>query len=522
MLKKINLNIKNKILKNKFFIFIVLGLILILISIYWPALRGDFLNWDDIEQVKNNKDVVNFNFFTIKKIFSSSYLGMYQPLATISYALEYKLFGTNPFYFHLDNLIIHLINTILVYCVFIKINFNKKIAGLTAAFFALWPTQVETVAWISTRSTLLCSSFFLASILYWLDYLKDNNRKKYGWSIILFIFSLFSKAAALPLPIMLFLIDYAKKRKLNKKLIFEKLPFFIIAFIFGLIAVKYRTTDNPELQIVYTINVIGKIMINYGYSFFLQIKNILLPVQLSPIYYYVYDSLKILYSLSIIAFFLPTYFFKKKPTVLAVWLCFPVLTFVSLAHIHRLKYAAADRYTYLACLSFLFLLAYGLGYLSQKQKKLSATLSLIIILIVSFLSAKQATIWKNDENIWLAAINNQNSIMSYDYLINYYLTSKNKNEEKLVKVMPVVCERNDLNASSQTSCGLFYYEHKNYQMALFHYIKAIEENPNEPKYYYNRGLTALQLNAVANACSDFKRAENLGFKIDQETKKNCP
>ncbi|MDD4412196.1 MAG: hypothetical protein PHR00_00930 [Patescibacteria group bacterium] len=522
MLKKINRQIKNKILKNKFFIFIALGLILISISIYWPALKGSFLTWDDIEQVNNNKDVINFNFFTIKKIFSNFYLGMYQPLATISYALEYKIFGANSFYFHLDNLIIHFVNTILVYCIFIRLNFNKKIAGLTAIFFALWPTQVETVAWISTRSTLLCSSFFLASILCWLDYLKNNNRKKYGWSIILFIFSLLSKVAALPLPIILFLIDYAKKRKINKKLILEKLPFFIITFIFGLIAIKARTADDAQFQIVYTTNKLGKIIINYGYSFFLQIKNILLPFQLSPVYYYVFEPLKILYSLSFVAFFLPIYFFRKKQTVLAVWLCFPILISVSLVHIHRLNYAAADRYTYLACLSFLFLLAYGLDYLSQKRKKLSAILSLIIILTVSFLSAKQATIWKNSESIWLAAVNNQNSVMSYNYLVNYYLISKNQNEEKIAAVMPIICKRKDLNASSQTSCGLFYYEHKDYQMALFHYIKAIEENPNEPKYYYNRGLTALQLNAVANACKDFKQAEKLGFTIDQETKKNCP
>lgn len=522
MLSNINQQIKNKILKNKFFIFIALGLILISISVYWPALKGSFLTWDDIEQVTNNKDITNLNLFTIKKIFSSFYLDMYQPLATLSYALEYKIFGANPFYFHLDNLIIHFINIVLVYCIFIKLNFNKKIAGLTAIFFALWPTQVETVAWISTRSTLLCSSFFLASILCWLNYLKNNNRKNYGWSIILFIFSLLSKAAALPLPIILFLIDYAKKRKIDKKLILEKLPFFIIAFIFGLIAIKSRTADVTQFQIVYTANNIGKIIINYGYSFFLQIKNILLPFQLSPVYYYVYDSLKILYSLSIIAFLLPIYFFRKKPTVLAVWLCFPILISVSLAYIHRLKYAAADRYTYLACLSFLFLLAYSLDYLSQKRKKLSVILSLIIILTVSFLSAKQAAIWKDSESIWLAAVNNQNSIMSYDYLVNYYLTSKNQNEEKLATVMPIICKRSDLDGSSQTSCGLFYYEHKDYQMALFHYIKAIEANPNEPKYYYNRGLTALQLNAVTNACKDFKQAEKLGFVIDQETKKNCP
>jgi protein O-mannosyl-transferase len=112
-------SLKNK--SNNKFILLYLSLIIVLTFIaYSNSLKNDFINGrDDNVQVLNNYDIKDLSIHNIKKIFTNYYDFMYQPLTFLSFALEYKFFTLNPKPYHIDNLMLHLLNIILVFSLFI-------------------------------------------------------------------------------------------------------------------------------------------------------------------------------------------------------------------------------------------------------------------------------------------------------------------------------------------------------------------------------------------------------------------
>ena len=155
---------------------VLIGLLILTVVVFFPSLKGGYLNWDDDMQILNNPDVLNLSFQSVKNYFTTFYVKSYQPLASLSFGLEYYFFGNNPLVPHSVNLIIHLLNIIVVY--FLLINLVPKFKSLNVfivAIFALHPLQGELIGWVSTRSTLIFSFFFLLSCLYYVKFLKKEN-----------------------------------------------------------------------------------------------------------------------------------------------------------------------------------------------------------------------------------------------------------------------------------------------------------------------------------------------------------
>ena len=137
-----------------------------------PCLRNDFVHFDDPQYVLDNPLVKAVSFDNLKKIFSSSTWGNYQPLVTLSFAVEYHFFRLNPFFYHLDNLLLHLINTVLIFYLVYLLTENSNIAFFTTVLFAIHPMQVESVAWISERKNLLYAFFYFWALIIYILYVK--------------------------------------------------------------------------------------------------------------------------------------------------------------------------------------------------------------------------------------------------------------------------------------------------------------------------------------------------------------
>jgi hypothetical protein len=118
-----------------------------------------------------------------------TYDKMYRPIQNLSYALDYKIWGECSFGFHLTNILIHMLNSILIYFLFSML-LDKNIAVVTSAFFALHPIQASSVTYISGRADLLVSLFVLLSIISFLKY----NR---GGPFLFYMLSLFAATLAL-------------------------------------------------------------------------------------------------------------------------------------------------------------------------------------------------------------------------------------------------------------------------------------------------------------------------------------
>lgn len=131
----------------------------------------------------------------------------YRPIRTLTYAINFWLFGLNPFYFHLTNVLLHAVNGVLVF--FLLRRFFKKIAvaGAGALIFLCHPAQTAAVAYISGRKDLLAGGFVVAALLCFLSYLEKENRAVLVASGLLLALALFSKEVAVIFPLLLFGLD---------------------------------------------------------------------------------------------------------------------------------------------------------------------------------------------------------------------------------------------------------------------------------------------------------------------------
>lgn len=237
----------------------VLLLISVPISIYYQGFYNDFLQWDDNSQVYENEEVLHFSFRNLKVIYTTCVSGMYQPLTTLFFAIINMFFGVkSTLPFHVFSFVLHLLNTLLVYRLGEKLFKNGTKAFFLAMLFSVQHMSVEVVSWISATSTLLFTSFYLLSLLFYIKYLETKNVKNYIISATFFLIGCFCKVQIIPLIGVLFLVDFLyDKPVFSKNSILLKLPFFVVAILFAIIAIYFRqvtlisNAENSPMNSVY-------------------------------------------------------------------------------------------------------------------------------------------------------------------------------------------------------------------------------------------------------------------------------
>jgi protein O-mannosyl-transferase len=162
--------------------------------VYLPALRNEFVNWDDDIYVYDNPHIRSLDATFLRWAFLGFHASNWHPLTWISHAVDYAFWGLNPLGHHLTNIILHSINTGLVVVLAVKLlalvreratpeaspsflNDRTTLiaAGMTGLLFGLHPLHVESVAWVAERKDLLCALFFLLSIMAYVRYDMDQG-----------------------------------------------------------------------------------------------------------------------------------------------------------------------------------------------------------------------------------------------------------------------------------------------------------------------------------------------------------
>jgi len=257
----------------------LLALILLTLVCYYPSLSGEFF-WDDELYITKNADLKEFN---LRSLLTRNYAGNYHPLTMISLAVEYRLLPDKVFVHHSVNIILHIICVLLVYLLMLFLSRNRLFAWVVAAFFAFHPLQVESVAWISQRKSLLNAGFFILALIYYLKYIRSKNSwRDYGFSLAFFAVSLLCKPMSVTLPALLFLIDFHESRPfLNSKYILEKLPFLVFSCLCIVLTLMAQRTDlfieDRSLSALAIIQ-------NTFSAFIFYFSNTLAPINLSVLY----------------------------------------------------------------------------------------------------------------------------------------------------------------------------------------------------------------------------------------------
>ena len=202
-------------------------------AVYAPSLTGPFV-YDDERFVVQNISLRQISlwpsYFTDYQTLAASDLARdnYRPLLTLSFAVDYAVWGLNPLGYHLTNLFWHLVNVLLLYGLFLALGLGSGATLLGVTLFALHPIQTEAVSWVSGRADVL----FLAGTIgaFWAFIASREARAPrrqllYGLSLVAYLAGQFSKEMAATLPLLLVVWLLFRRRRSDLP---STLPFFLI------------------------------------------------------------------------------------------------------------------------------------------------------------------------------------------------------------------------------------------------------------------------------------------------------
>ena len=192
---------------------ILLPILVSLVSFlaYLNTLHHQFV-FDDFRVITNNPYIKDWKYFPA--LFNSDYFKIsgelsYRPLVTLSYFTDYAIWGLHSFGFHLTNLILHTLNTFIVYLLLFKITRRFNLTVISCLFFSVHPILTETVNSVGFREDLLCATFFLLALFFYVKlYTSKYKNTCYIISLFAYFIALFSKEMAISLPLIIFVLDW--------------------------------------------------------------------------------------------------------------------------------------------------------------------------------------------------------------------------------------------------------------------------------------------------------------------------
>lgn len=309
---------------QRFWIFLC---VFITFGVMAPNINNGWVNWDDENFILNNPLVEHITSENVKKVFTTlENNGGYTPLVVLSWSLDYSADGFNAQVFHTTNILLHLINVSLVFILILSLTQRIELAVIVALLFGIHPMQLEAVAWITSRKDLLYGLFYLAGLITYLKYLKNENghrRKLYLLCLLFFAGSLLSKGMAVTFPVTLLIIDQFMKRKNLRLLIIEKIPFLVLSIIVGLIAVSAQQQGGAigEME---NISFVDSFFVAC-YGLVVYVFKAIIPMNLSSYHPYPYalgESLPFYFYgalIPAIMVVIATYLAWKKKSFLSIW-----------------------------------------------------------------------------------------------------------------------------------------------------------------------------------------------------------
>ena len=184
--------------------------------------------------------------------------------------------------FHLDNLLLHLICVFLVYRLLLELGLSPSASAFGALLFGIHPMHVESVAWITERKDVLYSAFYFGALLAYIRYIREGSRKLYVTAFVLFAFALLAKIQAVTLPLSMLLLDYYFKRPVPRKLLREKVPFFVLAIAVGILGV-WMLAKTGTLNPLGHMTVLGRLFLG-AYAFWVYVIKAVIPYRTWPLY----------------------------------------------------------------------------------------------------------------------------------------------------------------------------------------------------------------------------------------------
>lgn len=527
-------------------------------------MTNGFTNWDDNYYVTENPFIQSLTLANFATWFSKSFLGLYQPFILASLAIDYSLAGGQAWIFHLTNIVLHLANTILVFFLLKNLFRNPILSIIATLIFALHPIQVESVAWVTERKNLLYALFFLSSIVAYLKYLESKKTNLYRLMLIFFIAALMSKAAAVVLPLIFMLVEFAcGENPFQHKLLEKKIPLLFISFIFGLFTLYFHyhhgsLVDSSGLSTFGRLLLVSKGVATYFFNF-------IAPFRLStynPLPETISSTLLIECLLFYIIGIVCVIYLKfRKINAVVLWGLIFFLINIGLFLIPPgVPVIVSDRYMYLAIIGPAVILGFGINFIISKFKRIKYFILTVFgawLLVIGNQTYQQNQTWKNSLNLWNRVISvhgeqpfaliqrgsayrtqglkaeamkdysrsielNPRFYRAFEY--RAYMFSLDGQYQKAIDDFEVALEQYPGSDFAKASLGFNYRKLGQFSKAMLYLDEALTLNPKNTDALINRGQVFQALGQTQKACDDFLKAQLFNPKdpeLDSLIKETC-
>jgi protein O-mannosyl-transferase len=551
--------IKNKTILTKIIIsFLLVAFVLIL---YWQVSGFEFVGYDDSQYISLSSKKLSAD--SIAWSFRSIDAANWHPLTWLSLMLDYNLYGSNAGGYHVTNLLLHILNTLLLFFLLNKMTGTVYRSAFVAALFALHPLHVESVAWVSERKDVLSALFWLLTMYAYFLYTQKPHVTKYLSVIILFALGLMAKPMLVTLPFVLLLMDYwplermrlgqitnddnsnTEKRPLPS-LILEKVPLFVLTFFSCIITYIAQNKYNAVVSFEHIsfpsriLNVFDSYAGYLGKTFWFQNLGVFYPYPKSFNFTAVTGS--ILLVLLITALVIMR--IKKTPYLAIGWFWFlgtlvPVIGIIQVG-----SQAMADRYTYIPLIGVFIFLSWGMVHLLSKikyGKYINLFIAVIFLTAAITVTYHQVRIWKNNFTLFGHAIEfDKEKYIAY-HILGYNAAKYGDNERALyyyyqtLKINPKydpaylnagnvlqkmgrlddamncyrkVLQINNRSAEAQYNLGIIFILKNKPEEAIIHLTESLKIKPDDADAHNNLGVALMRMGNIKEGLEHFQRALN--------------
>jgi tetratricopeptide (TPR) repeat protein len=541
----------------------VAGALLLLsttIVAYYPAVSGPFIGDDEILVTRNDlvqqPDGLWHIWFSPKAI-------DYWPLTNSSFWLEWRLWKLNPIGYHVANLALHLVSVLLLWAILTRLEISG--AFLAAFLFAIHPVNVESVAWISQRKNTLSMVFFLASVWCWLKFERlgegedfvagvfDSGAgseepasrrpatqvslrpatgeasattqrtvtswKWYWFCLISFTFAMFAKSSVATLPVILWIIIWWQKGRLNRRDIVLMAPMFLIA---AALSALNMWCQNYGTQMVIRDATFGQRLLAAGTAVWFYISKALLPIEQLFVYpkweavvsdWRWYVPFALCAGITIVLWARRGH--ASSRGILAAWLFFcaailPALGFVDVGFMKQSL--VADHYQHIAMIAVVVLAAAGWSICrdatAPTRRVIPLSVAATICAALCFATWRQNELFGDPIQLYETTLRaNPDSWMAHNNLggICYELGD-------IHGAITHFRETTRLNpelATAQNNLGLALMNDGKVQEAVEHFQRALSLDPSYPQAESNLGAALARLSRTKEAIEHYQAAIRL-------------
>jgi len=497
---------------------LALILVVAVVLAYQPVWHAGFI-WDDDDHVTANPCIIGP--LGLKEIWTTS-AARYYPLVLTSFWVEHALWGLNPLFYHLVNVLGQAASAVVLWRLLLCLRIPG--AWLGAALWALHPVQVETVAWISELKNVQSGLFYLLSILFFVKDLRARQSGhspeaswNYALTLLFAALAMTSKSSTVVLPVVLCLCAWWVEARWHWRNVAKVAPVFLMSLAAAVLAMGsvelYGDPHNTQWSLSWPQR-----LITSGYVVWFYLGKLLWPHPLIFIYpRWNIDATQGVEYLPLLAvILLMGILWGKRESwgrpwffALAYFLA-ALLPVLGLVNHFFLRYSfVADHLQYLATMGPVALAGAGLTKLADLvlpgKTGLQRSVGAALLLVLGSLSWERCWVYGNEEKLWRDTLaQNPDSWMAHDNM-GKVLLRKGQVDEAIDQYQKALAINPNF-ALAHSDLGMAYGQKKQESEAAEQYQQALALDPGFAPAHNNLGMIFLEKGQVDAAMDEFHKA----------------